>query len=190
MRDVLDLFLCAAAICSSNKRETHQRGPVLRFNLRFNLFSNISKIYRLWKWDHSLSAYREHSVRCGSGLGVALCLPSWRHTPSERVPPIRAAAKTTQINSEEDEVRSISVDTNTWTRVFSIEKKQQHTHTVPNHYKKRTKWFALRQIIITIITERFARGVGIKHNGCKRLQLNLFHPPTESVLWHTLSYRV
>lgn len=58
--------------------------------------------------SHSLSAYSAQSLRCGSGLGAALCFPSWRHIPSGRAPPISAAAKYAQTNSRGREVTSIS----------------------------------------------------------------------------------
>lgn len=47
-------------------------------DIRFDIFVftplNVQQFQD--KHSHSLSAYSAHSLRCGSGLGAALCLPS------------------------------------------------------------------------------------------------------------------
>ncbi len=111
MGDILDVILCAAAICQQQGQENSSAScQSERFNLIFP--SQTVTITPLKIGTHSLSAYSPHSLRCGSGLGAALCLPSWRHTPSERVPPISAAAKYAQTNSRGREVTPISAATN------------------------------------------------------------------------------
>lgn len=64
----------------------------------------------LWAWSgNSLSAYSEHSVSCGSGPGVALCMPSWRHAPSEWTRPISSTLRNAQASGRARKVWSIFI---------------------------------------------------------------------------------
>lgn len=59
--------------------------------------------------SNSLSAYSEHSVSCGSGPGVVLCMPSWRHAPSEWTWPISSPLRKTQASGKGPTLRCIFI---------------------------------------------------------------------------------
>lgn len=93
------LLQCSSYLSAARTGETVQLA--VSHDTYFNTFIITPLSVQHFKTNaaHSLSAYSAHSLRCGSGLGVALCFSSGRHTPSEWIPPISRALKYMQANS-------------------------------------------------------------------------------------------
>lgn len=128
------LRLCSSYLSAARTGKHFSQLSVGRFTLIFSLTGCLYTIKHAAFQDkhrHSLSAYSPHSLRWGSGPGVALCLPSWRHTPSERAPPIIAAAKYTHRNSRGRKVTAISAATHRSGEEFStLDSARQWNHNL------------------------------------------------------------
>lgn len=91
--------------CSSCLQQREQKK---KKHNSYHLTCLLTHTFNIIERAHSLSAYSPHSDRFGSGPGVALCLPSWRQTPSERTPLM--AARYMHSNSRGGDVMAISAD--------------------------------------------------------------------------------